>query len=805
MKSFGHRGADVPFDGMGEPGGSVAEIITKALEDGKVPDQLASLITSAMRVTDDGAAAAATGQKRAYLKAITVEGFRGIGPKITLTLQPGPGLTVVTGRNGSGKSSFAEAAELALTGENKRWSDQTAVWREGWRNLHHPDTTAIAVQLTEDGEPGTTTVTREWPAGAALDGAQATVRAAGVTRPLAAKGWTRPLELYRPFLSYSELGALVSGQPSKMHDALQDILGLDVLIDTERTLNDSRKSAESESRLARQELPALLAKLAAHPDQRARAAEKALSGRTWDVAALDALAIGGDGAADGGAGLLQQVASLALPSVSDVSAALGRLAEARSAVAALAGTRADDARRLAGLLSAALEHQRSHAGEPCPVCGGRVLDSAWAVSAEASVDELMLQAAAAEAAHAEEAAAVRALGQLVPPKPGALQADFGGDVDGSAAGAAWDRWTEAAPDVSAETFGALSAAVDALRSQALAVLKRRAEAWQPVARDLAAWAEQARKSQEAAAKLADLRKAIDWLRKIGNEVRNARLAPFAQASARVWETLRQESNVELGPITLAGASTQRRVTLDVTVDGVPGAALSVMSQGELHALGLALFLPRATAADSPFGFVVIDDPVQSMDPAKVDGLARVLSFVAQTRQVVVFTHDDRLPAALRQLQLPATVWAVTRRERSVVTLKKVDDPVSRYLDDARALARTEELPATVRAVAVAGMCRGALEAACVEVVRTRELEAGVPHESVERQLESAHSVQELMALALFGSLSRGGEVVNRVRALSGQAGVDAFWAAKRGVHDPVKGDLRRFVEDTERLAKALRR
>ena len=230
-----------------------------------------------------------------------------------------------------------------------------------------------------------------------------------------------------------------------------------------------------------------------------------------------------------------------------------------------------------------------------------------------------------------------------------------------------------------------------------------------------------------------------------------------------------------------------------------------MSQGELHALGLALFLPRATAAESPFGFVIIDDPVQSMDPAKVDGLARVLSSAAASRQVVVFTHDDRLPAALRQLQLPATVWAVTRRERSVVSLKKVNDPVSRYLDDARALARTEQLPATVRAVAVAGMCRGALEAACVEVVRSRELAAGVPHESVERQLESAaNSVQDIMALALFGSASRAGEVVKRVRELGGEACVRAFWDAKQGVHDPMQGDLRRFVENTERLTKVLR-
>jgi hypothetical protein len=44
-----------------------------------------------------------------FLRSIRVSGFRGIGARATLTLPPGPGLTVVTGRNGSGKSSFAEA------------------------------------------------------------------------------------------------------------------------------------------------------------------------------------------------------------------------------------------------------------------------------------------------------------------------------------------------------------------------------------------------------------------------------------------------------------------------------------------------------------------------------------------------------------------------------------------------------------------------------------------------------------------------------------------------------------------------
>src|SRR5580658_8370288 len=48
----------------------------------------------------------------AYLKSVTVAGFRGIGPATRIDIKPGPGLTVVCGRNGSGKSSFAEALEV---------------------------------------------------------------------------------------------------------------------------------------------------------------------------------------------------------------------------------------------------------------------------------------------------------------------------------------------------------------------------------------------------------------------------------------------------------------------------------------------------------------------------------------------------------------------------------------------------------------------------------------------------------------------------------------------------------------------
>ena len=150
-----------------------------------------------------------------------------------------------------------------------------------------------------------------------------------------------------------------------------------------------------------------------------------------------------------------------------------------------------------------------------------------------------------------------------------------------------------------------------------------------------------------------------------------------------------------------------------------------MSQGELHSLALSLFIPRATLPESPFRFVVIDDPVQSMDPARVDGLARVLQTASKDRQVVVFTHDDRLPESVRRLDIDATVIEVTRREGSLVDTRPSKNPVSRYIEDAMALAQ-DDLPPEVARRVIPGLCREALEAACMEAIRRRRIGRGEP-------------------------------------------------------------------------------
>jgi AAA domain-containing protein len=810
---------------------SVEEIIADRLAESDLSQPASDLVLAALLGDADLAATIAgsatppkprsdhpadsTSLPHLYLQAIIVQGFRGIGPQTALRLQPGPGLTVVAGRNGSGKSSFAEAAEIALTGHNMRWAKRSAVWRDGWRNLHTATQPAfICLELTADGQPGVLKVVREWPAQAGLDGAVSYSQAHGQPRqPLTAMNWPDQLELFRPFLSYSELGDLVSGTPSAMYDAIQDILGLEQLVDAQKRLDEQRKRLEEPSKQAAKALPGLRGRLAVHPDGRARQAEQILASKSPDLAAIGALAVGSDSEPASGDARLAQIAAIELPSADAVATAIEELRAASQHVGDFADTPAADARRLAGLLTTALEHHTHHPDEPCPVCGSRALDETWADQTWAEVASLRIRAQEAQDADRNLQAATASVRDLLGAIPRVLTDDLGNVVNTADARAAWKAWTELAKDATSpaelianavQELAAVATTVTALQTDAAAVLKTRSEAWQPVAAALAAWAEQARTSEQATASLHQVRHAIAWLKDAGQEIRDSRMTQFTAASAQVWEMLRQESNVNLGPIRLVGAATQRRLTLDVTVDGVGSAALSVMSQGELHALGLTLFLPRATAEESPFRFVVIDDPVQAMDPAKVDGLARLLAKVGESRQVIVFTHDDRLPEAVRRLQLPATIWEVTRREQSVVELRKNEDPVQRYIEDALAIAQTSELSEPARGVVAAGFCRSALEAACHQSVRARRIRAGVAFGDVERELLGAQKVQQAVALAMLDDARRNGEVVSEIAKRFGQRAASAFKAARAGTHAGYEGDLRQMVRDTEHLANRLR-
>ncbi len=754
----------------------------------------------------------------AFLDGMQVTSFRGIGPSAALDFTPGPGLTLVVGRNGSGKSSFAEALEVLLTGDNRRWAGRAVVWKEGWRNLHHDEPVEIEGRFLAEGDVGPTAIRRTWTPDADLDDGVSEVQPHGKPKTsLSALGWKDALVAYRPFLSYNELGSLLDEGPSKLYDALASILGLEDLIAVEQLLADERKKREKTLREVRQQLQPIVIALEASTDERATSCHEALSGQTWDFETAEAVVTGIDQAvgAETQLALLRALSTLESPApFQQVEAAIKDLRDAARRQKEIVATASQRARESADLLSSALSFHEHHGDGQCPVCGAPgALDDEWRRQAELTTRKL--RGAAAEADDVE--GAVRAaMNQadacfLAPPTfvVDASASDLGVELEPLLH--VWKAWSIAAPADGPDALAShmeegvidLNEQIDVVRAQAKTLLDQREDAWRPIAVQIASWLEAARSAADGAEKVPALKGAEKWVKDTAAQIRDDRFAPIAGEATRIWELLRTRSNVELAAVKLKGAGTQRRVSLDVRVDGVAGAALGVMSQGELHSLALSLFFPRATLPESPFRFLVIDDPVQSMDPSRVDGLARVLAEVAKSRQVIVFTHDDRLPMAVRQLGIDATIFEVTRRSGSVVEVRKSLDPVERYLDDARALSLTEDLPPDVGKNVVPGFCRSALEAACVEVIRKRRLRRGETHEELERAFEDATTLNLLASLALFDDMARGGDVLARLNRWGGWAG-DVFQACKAGSHGEYGGRLLDLVRDTKSLATKLR-
>ena len=271
-------------------------------------------------------------------------------------------------------------------------------------------------------------------------------------------------------------------------------------------------------------------------------------------------------------------------------------------------------RRRADLLQAALRFHE-HAGDTdCPVCGHGRLDTDWAAEArdsiagtEASLAEYRL--AASEVTAARSAAVV--LLEDLPSGEHISGVDLPALAGYTAAVAAAQQAPADDTALAVHLESMLTevvASAEALRVQAADVLAQRESAWAPLAAQLGGSGSARTGGQEPRRH----RQEHDRGQEVDDRPRHPLPQPAAQTHCRTsppdLEPAAPGKQRHLGDITLEGTATRRRAILGGSVDGQPTKALPVMSQGELHALALALFLPRATAAKSPFRFVVLDDP-----------------------------------------------------------------------------------------------------------------------------------------------------------------------------------------------------
>jgi len=98
------------------------------------------------------------------------------------------------------------------------------------------------------------------------------------------------------------------------------------------------------------------------------------------------------------------------------------------------------------------------------------------------------------------------------------------------------------------------------------------------------------------------------------------------------------------------------------------------------------------------------------------------------------------------------------------------------------VAKTTGLPAQAARRVIPGLCRFAVEAACMEAVRRRRLAKGENYAAVEELLaDASHGLTKLVALTLFDDADRGGDVLASLRKAE-PTFPDTFQMLNRGAH-----------------------
>jgi energy-coupling factor transporter ATP-binding protein EcfA2 len=148
-----------------------------------------------------------------------------------------------------------------------------------------------------------------------------------------------------------------------------------------------------------------------------------------------------------------------------------------------------------------------------------------------------------------------------------------------------------------------------------------------------------------------LRETQELIRVVEQEMQNRQAALLATRGAEVkdlYDRLNRGANVVFDHMEPGTDS----MKLHATSFGTPMSAAANLSECQLNCLGLAMWLMRATTPSSPFGFVLLDDPVQSMDDDHTEAfISDIVPHLLDNlgKQVIVLSHVKRITERLREL------------------------------------------------------------------------------------------------------------------------------------------------------------
>ncbi|MBF4623312.1 AAA family ATPase [Clavibacter sp. VKM Ac-2872] len=588
------------------------------------------------------------GQTTWQLEKVSIMGFRGVvnDTPLEIIFDPTPGITVLHGLNGAGKSSISDAVDIALSGRIAQNAKGKAGSARLWDPIHLARGASRAqVILTLVGDDKRLTLQAILDADGAVESHQATLQQSGdeATIELDAS-WNEALVSHQPVFAYASLERQV--QLSKdLASYFEGLLALGGSFSSLQTAVSREGEASAEAlrrwRSAKDEAMRRLATVDLERSGSSSVHLEMVPEPTVDQNKEDWV--------ENAQLSAQGSISSSLPT--DTKTRLSFSAtELQGAIRALDESSMTMNHKLSTALqlmqSEALAHHVSTS--TCPVCASE--DVNWieilkqSVISNTQITTLRQQVTQAHAAFKD---AVESL--LV---PAVAACSSGGpsdtsDVSSSTASRLIANFQEAARETLPTQHSALTASAAlaqwVLSEEGTSLIEEalsrtdQTRLWR-IARShavqefIAVWSLDGDSARETTLWTKTARR-VEELRNALRERRSDVLQ--GKASLQISKLL-ADADLRLNRIN--AQSTKANMEL---VDRNDNAVeLGMLSAGQRNAVLLAPLLASVEAG--PFGFILLDDPVHAFDELRIDHLAELLSELAETRRVIVLTHDDRL-------------------------------------------------------------------------------------------------------------------------------------------------------------------